>query len=470
MAPPPSVLPRHFSRAWNSSRVEVPVGAPADVLELEYCSALRQAAPDMATLRENGSLTANDIRVHLLSRHSVRVPIKDIEEKVLVELAGGATYPVPVPRGTGPSSSSSSVHGWKAIPDGDAAAAASAKKPNGRGHHHHTPNGNLTSDDDKADTLIPPTSAHPMLQEPSKMVINKTTPLDLVQQTALLLIPELHKFRVESSGTLSRGPELVQHEADLEPEAPSLSSPPPPGVGAGGDRRGSDPAGRSAPAVPVDGDPSSAPGLDAGVTIEGALLLICEQAGIEYGVELTFGVMRDILHAFSEDHWDDETVEQMVRAAGAPSTNGTLTAVPVLDAGTFLRALTSDLTRYRSEWSGSASTHLQDVNSNEHVSDVGLPPPPLESFYSLPSIDYTAETYSNYLWTVLSWFLFMITFGSYLIEKFSNLLGGGIACDATILTPFGCRVVRSSFVWLEVFVKVRAPLEGQRSLALPSRD
>jgi hypothetical protein len=290
------------------------------------------------------------------------------------------------------------------------------------------------------------------------MMIDKTTPLDLVQQTALLLIPELHKINVETrGGSLPFGAELVPH-AEMEPEI--STSLPSASAASGHHRRRHDAdAALSGGAHPVADDGtkeslSSSGGIDVRVMVEAALLLICEQAGIEYGVELTIDVMRDILHSFSEDHWDDETVEQMVRAAGAPSAGGALTSVPVLDASTFLRALTSDLSRYRIEWSASPTTHLQDVNSNEHVADVGLPPPPLENFYSLPSIDYTAETYSNYLWAVLSWFLFMITFGSYLIDKFNTQWGHGIDCDPSGFWPFGCRVLRSCLIWLEVFVKV----------------
>jgi hypothetical protein len=459
---------RQFSKAWNSALVEVPVGAPADVCELEYCSALRQTA---STLRENGSLTAHDIQVHLLSRHSIRVPIEDIEQRILVELAGGATYQVKVPKGMGLSHhGGSSLHGRggsalvpTSAPTMETTATAAGDAlpvPLGTGDDN-----TITGADQQgvSAATAPPS---PMRREPSRMMITKTTPVDLVQQTAMLLIPELQKIRTETGGKLPVGAELFMKHDDLEQQQQQHASLSSSSSDANARFKKSMDSSRMAPQVQIGGGDDGF-GLDIKLMIEATLLLICEQAGVEYGAELTFNVMRDILHSLGEDHWDEDTIEQMVRAACA---DGTLLsgAPPVLDANTFLRALTSDLSRYRSEWTDSPTTHVHDVNSNERVEDVGLPPPPVTSFYSMPSIDYTAETHSNYLWTVLSWFLFMVTFGSYLFDKFNNQLGGSVPCDPAIFTPFGCRVVRNSFIWLEVFLKVRTNSFGQSQFLLAS--
>jgi hypothetical protein len=455
---------RQFSKAWNSALVEVPVGAPADVCELEYCSALRQTA---STLRENGSLTAHDIQVHLLSRHSIRVPIEDIEQRILVELAGGATYQVKVPKGMGLSHHGGSpLHGRGGNAPVPSCSPTTETTPVAAGNALPAPLG--TGDfeasafdlESAAATALPPS---PMRREPSRIMITKTTPVDLVQQTAMLLIPELQKIRTDTGGKLPVGAELFLKHDDLEQQQhASLSS----SSDANARFKKSMDSSRMAPQVHSGGGDDGS-GLDIKLVIEATLLLICEQAGVEYGAELTFNVMRDILHSLGEDHWDEDTIEQMVRTASA---DGTLLSgvPPVLDANTFLRALTSDLSRYRSEWTDSPTTHIYDVNSNERVEDVGLPPPPVTSFYSMPSIDYTAETHSNYLWTVLSWFLFMVTFGSYLFDKFNNQLGGSVPCDPAIFTPFGCRVVRNSFIWLEVFLKVRTNSFGQSQFRIAS--
>lgn len=63
-----------------------PVGACADVAELEYISALMQT--EKLFLRQEGSLTARDIHYFLKSRHGLEVPVEQIEKEIMVELGG----------------------------------------------------------------------------------------------------------------------------------------------------------------------------------------------------------------------------------------------------------------------------------------------------------------------------------------------------------------------------------------------
>ena len=68
-------------------RFECPVGAAADLKELEYISALHQTCPKK--LREDGSINAADIRVFLRSRFGILVDEKEVKNVVISGLGGG---------------------------------------------------------------------------------------------------------------------------------------------------------------------------------------------------------------------------------------------------------------------------------------------------------------------------------------------------------------------------------------------
>jgi len=64
-----------------------PIGASADVRELEYISALCQT--DMSGIRTNGSINDEDIVFFLLSRYGIEVTVEDVRTKVIRGLGGG---------------------------------------------------------------------------------------------------------------------------------------------------------------------------------------------------------------------------------------------------------------------------------------------------------------------------------------------------------------------------------------------
>lgn len=68
-------------------RFECPVGAAADLNELEYISALHQTCPKK--LREDGSIDAADIRVFLRSRFGILVDEEEVKNVVISGLGGG---------------------------------------------------------------------------------------------------------------------------------------------------------------------------------------------------------------------------------------------------------------------------------------------------------------------------------------------------------------------------------------------
>lgn len=66
---------------------ERPVGAAADVRELEYISALHQT--DLSGIRQNGSIVAQDIELFLKSRHGVVVTEEEVHNQIINCFGGG---------------------------------------------------------------------------------------------------------------------------------------------------------------------------------------------------------------------------------------------------------------------------------------------------------------------------------------------------------------------------------------------
>jgi hypothetical protein len=66
---------------------EGPVGAQADVNELEYISALHQTDP--SGVRENGSIKDEDIVHYLMSRYGIAVTQEEVRETIIADLRVG---------------------------------------------------------------------------------------------------------------------------------------------------------------------------------------------------------------------------------------------------------------------------------------------------------------------------------------------------------------------------------------------
>jgi hypothetical protein len=66
---------------------ERPVGASADLKELEYISALHQTSPN--AVRQDASITATDIRIFLRSRYGIIVDEEEVQNTVMSGLGGG---------------------------------------------------------------------------------------------------------------------------------------------------------------------------------------------------------------------------------------------------------------------------------------------------------------------------------------------------------------------------------------------
>ena len=63
-----------------------PVGATADLREIEYISALHQTSKE---LRRNGSINSSDITKFLMSRYGISVTETQVTESISKDFGGG---------------------------------------------------------------------------------------------------------------------------------------------------------------------------------------------------------------------------------------------------------------------------------------------------------------------------------------------------------------------------------------------
>jgi hypothetical protein len=480
-----------------------PVGAPLDVAELEYCAALRQCDTSRP-LRANGSVTAADVRLHILSRHGVNASVHDIERLLMVQLAGGQEYSVRVapssPRhraitvskdSTAPQASLPNHEGTTAEPKegvteggggrggggGESEGADKLRISIGEGEDTVYSTG---GDDDASLTTSHKKSDNAML-------VSRVTPLDLVQQVALLLVPELKKLsdaekeKEEDNGhrlaaSVARGGLTEDEEAGGAISAPPLASSARPSLAASRNSANGAPASssrrtgsgfrQSVRNLFVDNAAKEElpPCIDKSA-VEVALLVLLENAGLVYNCELTTDVIHQLLISLGEEYWTDDVIEQMVHLAkgggGTSSNDDDDEEPPLLNADTFLRALTADLGMYDSRTELRVTTHYADVNaapaptkSEATASSLSSPspssPPPLERVFTASSIDYTADTYASLTWAVLVWFLLAGFFFLYMFNGLSRRMFP-LGCNDE---EFGCKIANAVVLWLEIMIKL----------------
>ena len=85
-----AVTPDVYMNAKMAHQDQRPMGAPSDVSELEYISALVQSESADIPLRHDGSISPIDIRRLLMSRHGLRIPVDRIANELFQQLAGSA--------------------------------------------------------------------------------------------------------------------------------------------------------------------------------------------------------------------------------------------------------------------------------------------------------------------------------------------------------------------------------------------
>jgi hypothetical protein len=406
---------RSDASAKMGLRFERPVGSPRDVAELEYCAALRQT--DLSgPLRINGSLTSDDVRLHVLSRHGVRVDIGEVEQSLLYELAGGIRYEETEAEGDVDTKDDGTAG------DGAAGAATSravpfagereAQPPGGGPSVAPIPNEKEELHGDGME-LVPETNVSKEENDGAAASTlphrrSSVTPLDLVQQVALLLIPELKKLRVASDEDDDDEDEDEEHHQDQRDAVDDggtsdLShheirsalrrmgvdgNSPNGNINSIGERNASTSPARRRPTLRAMAhnakrglvrfpngvrdlfgtrNRAKVPVMDL-TAVDAAFLVLLENAGLVYGTELTAEAIRKILVSFDEEALgDDDTIEQMIEQArggtgGDKSSRKTLK----LDSKTFLRALTNDLDMYDETTELAVTTHFEDANQTSN--------------------------------------------------------------------------------------------------------
>ena len=333
-----------------------PLGAPTDVSELEYLSALVQSESADVPLRPDGTLTAIDIRRLLQSRHGLRIPLDRIEQQVFVQLAGSVNV-----------TAEEEVEAIEAIEEAEEAEGDC--DPNTEFHSTEiAKNASSTGSTGLLGSGIEITTARA-----ARMLLKSvttTTPcanhqrmcLDLVQITALLMIPELQRgpwkeaaAAKNNNNAVQPRPEKIQHRNDDDEDDENED-----------DESGNNNNGN--PDFPQDG----------GSFIDAALKILLTFSGMDTTesspIELTTSVLRDILVALEEDVSEELLQEMMdVAATGTigPRHHGeTTTPSPLvlLNRETFLNALTADIGPAMNDnvlpYERRSTTHYEDAIRN----------------------------------------------------------------------------------------------------------
>jgi len=296
---------------------ERPVGAAADLSELEYVSALHQTQPGL--VRSDGSVRDIDIVHFLRSRYGLKVDAATVRETILLGLGGD-------------------FYGGERRKDGE-------KDGDGDGVSNeqwveNEADAKGAADDDGDDEE------------------EEVEGIDLAEMVAVLLIPTLLKSsKRDHPAALQPGPgtgEKHTHRASIET------------VETGGGEQG---------AGLIDGGGHDGEGkglLDSLLPDEG---LIAEVLGIllrnstgssnpDRPPVLTTALMRDLLVSYGEEGLasDEGLLEEMVKAASPPElSEGGKEESPLFDAAALARGLTHDVLLYNTANEVRLSSNYEDV-------------------------------------------------------------------------------------------------------------
>lgn len=393
-----------------------PVGAAADLSELEYVSALLQTNED--SLRADGSLTAKDIHFYLRSRHAIDCPVEDVEKYIVEELAG-----TPLEAAVERESENAENNRFNARKDlkidlvqltslllipvlrenatTSCPAGESAKVPE---HSRSIEKSikvdgtdffdceNICDESDEDAFSCEPSNHDPSAEIQENVEHEKDEHREANENESALKRRNIHRFGIVEASKSNESDQKYQ------------------------DR-------------PMDAERSAD-------LIDLVLSIILQETKLEYGTNLNGGVLQEILITFRED-WSDEILHGMIEACGDN---------PKLDRETFLKALTHDTETYDLSRHQKVSTHYEDArqalsNSRGHGR--------LQRFWAASNIDVTADTYISLAWTILAYICFF-TFPL-------SFLDTGITVWATELQNVLCSDVTGFFcttlsVFLFVFI------------------
>ncbi|KAL9190376.1 hypothetical protein ACHAXT_007587 [Thalassiosira profunda] len=415
-----------------------PCGASADAKELEYISALHQTG--RTKLRRDGSIRAIDISRFLESRYGIQATEAEVRERILGAFGNCAG------RQGNLDPESSPVDTFREDPSDDGSNSPSDASSSG-------------GDDD------------------GECIGGREDCLDLTQILALLLVPLL--LKAERSLSEENPGRVELHSIPVSPspndsnenEAPKTAS----AWGADSTRNGLQ---RSLPCFAThrhrerggkrwpDGD-----------LIDNVFRTMMHDAtGDARPRPLTKELIRQLLEFYGEGELaeDEKLLDEMLLAAASDKDELDVEGDAVLfDHRAFVRPLTHDVQQYNIDSETSLTTNYYDVfgtcySTKERqkrkslhrlinpvktveVGGDGVGVRPVRRVYTLPSVDYFADTFRSKGFVVLLWTTWILTYFSYLFGGSEVLSITQLGCDST---QFGCAVLQGITNWLTIMAQL----------------
>ena len=497
---------------YNTS-FERPIGAAADVKELEYLSALQQT--ERTFLRPEATLTSVDVRRYLKSRHGLDVSVEDVERHIFQELVGSTRKATTTSTAALTSTAAAAAAEFE-IDEEEGATATSlltswlrqrpkdlqeepksavtfafdgrerdievvaGQDEGGRGGEEEE--GALGREETETAISVTDQGPHPepdprddALLSSSKGnesgdVYDEPLELDIVQMASLILLPVFC--------------EIAQHDKKNQEKKDVEGG----GVGAS--------------------ISSSGEGGDLVSTILYILVLQCD---FEAGCELTKPVLKRLLRAYGEDRGvADEVLDAMIDQASATVGDASSPVdaegsrqPPRLNRECLLAALTADVRDYyNTEWTERLTTVYEDAQTSDNLrshatthrraalvaaavtpsmrvkpshaeeggdlDDDSTYPRPLTRIYTAPNIDTVADTYMSIVWHILAWLTMATVFFSYAFHGIQPVkyfdeppcmknnrtmeIYIPYSNETTVVPSIVCSITSSIVSWLTVFV------------------
>ncbi|CAB9503463.1 expressed unknown protein [Seminavis robusta] len=400
-----------------------PVGATADVAELEYISALMQT--EKLFLRQDGSLTGRDIHFYLKSRHGVRVPVEEIEREIICQMAcvfrPGSKHHI---------SQSSHVTKKNGV-------ANTVKVDAGR-----STTGEFFDCIMEDAELQPPTehSRQPKAGAQRSMGMSKRVMALRVSQAISQEDYEKYKqykhqqlkmIREEEDGN---GSTDDTDDDDTETEELKMNLI------------------RIASLLFIPKLRQARVDADKGVetdqvdVIDVFLAIILAETGLKYDQEITLDVLLHIL-SFGDNRRKEgnEFTDSLMETALASHPH----AKPRMNKETILRVLTDDIEAYDVDLENTKETTFDEVNSME-----GSDKSKLRRIYTAGNIDANADTYRSKTWTIVAWYAIVVILVAYLFNGVSPIYNWQPTDCTTTEYQVSCAVLVATQHWLEVFVSL----------------
>lgn len=439
-----------------------PVGACADSAELEYISALMQT--EKLYLRQEGSLTARDIEYFLLSRYGVKIEREQIERDIIGEFGGSSLQTLSssnvVSSTTGANnnginstlrSASTLSNGINDLNNGTELEVKVVKLGTGTevgiedvevapklksvAFREESPT-RTAAHVGQQSLRRPPPSTKPMSlrmrtlrlsqqfdqedyqryqQYKSMRKINELNEdpletvdgemrtemvIDLAQITSMLLIPKLRKLRELEDKAESKREANETLNTDTEEDIIDL-----------------------------------------------VLAIILKETGLSYGQELTPEILTQIVVSPAITvYWSDHLRETMMQCA----TNASPDGIPRLDRETCLRVLTQDIMVYNVDCATSThETPMEEVNSMKQDDDERE----LKRCFMASNIDTNADTYRSVTWTILSFYVVVVTILAYLFHYVTPIyLWKEPNCTGGNGSQMLCSIATATYNWLQLLV------------------